>query len=327
MQVAAARAQDIRDIASRHNDPVALMQAEVMVGMTKFYRGDAPGARDSGVRALTLHDAADRTSNLGLYGRDPRISALGYSSLATQHLGYPDQAMTYLELACKGAEELNRFGRTAVSLLNCCIFFALRRDKLALREQADRLLTLGRQHGSRYWQLLAKGFAAHGLASAGRADLALNDIRMAFDGWEERNSAFMRPWLKLMEAEVLCGISRYSETLTALGESQDLVERTDIRFFEPEIHRLRGTMLLALNVPDGEVEECLNAAVSIAARQHARLLELRAVCSLARFWDDRGRHSEARERLARLFGWFTEGFDTPDLTEAKALLEKLDAGA
>jgi predicted ATPase len=121
-----------------------------------------------------------------------------------------------------------------------------------------------------------------------------------------------------------CGATgQLAEGLSLLAEALAFAEQSGERFFEAEIYRLRGELLLQSEAPQAAVEECFDQAIQIAQRQEAKSLELRAVMSLARLWQRQGKVAEARQKLAEIYGWFTEGFDTADLKEAKALLDEL----
>jgi predicted ATPase len=127
-----------------------------------------------------------------------------------------------------------------------------------------------------------------------------------------------------MLAETYGDMEQREEGLTALDEALAMVARTGERFWEGELHRLKGTLLLARSAePQAEAEACFRQALDVARRQHAKSLELRAAMSLSRLWQRQGKRDAARALLAPIYGWFTEGFDTADLQEAKALLEGL----
>jgi predicted ATPase len=129
-----------------------------------------------------------------------------------------------------------------------------------------------------------------------------------------------------MLAEVADYLGHTADGLQALAEAHTLVEQHDERWWEAEIHRLRGVLLLRQAIPQTEAETWLQRALDVARRQEAKSLELRAAMSLARLWQQQGKHQEAYDLLAPVYGWFTEGFDTADLQDAKALLEELTEG-
>ena len=132
------------------------------------------------------------------------------------------------------------------------------------------------------------------------------------------------PFLCTLLAEAYDRLGQPEDGLRALAEAQTLVEQHDERWWEAEIHRLRGVVLLRqLEPQQQEAEACFQQALDVARRQEAKTLELRAARSLARLWQQQGKRAAARELLAPIYGWFTEGFDTADLQEAKTLLEEL----
>jgi predicted ATPase len=233
------------------------------------------------------------------------------------------QAAKALGQAKTLAAETGHFATTALALLFGCIAAVLRRDPAALKEPANELLALSRRHGSQYWELHGQTFVAQFQATEGHLEEALDRIRQCFSGWQARDSAFMRPWLKLMEAELLGNLGRQLEALRHLDEAQELIERTEIRFCEPELHRLRAGTLSARGASDAEVEACFEEAIRIARGQSAKFWELRAASNWARFCRERQRHAQARQLLSEVYNSFTEGFDTPDLQEARALLDSL----
>ncbi len=132
-----------------------------------------------------------------------------------------------------------------------------------------------------------------------------------------------RPYYLALLAEMQGKVGQAEEGLAALAEALAIVERTEERFYEAELYRLKGELLLAQEGKNEEVEECFHQALNVARKQRAKSLELRVVMSLARLWQQQGKNAEARELLAPVYEWFTEGFDTADLKDAKALLDVL----
>ena len=142
--------------------------------------------------------------------------------------------------------------------------------------------------------------------------------------WQATGLGQLRPYFLALLAEAYGHVDQADAGLTALTEALTLVDTTEERFYEAELHRLRGELLLKYAIPDGlQAESCFHQALDMARRQQAKSLELRAAMSLARLWQRQGKRAEACELLAPVYGWFTEGFDTADLRDAKSLLEEL----
>jgi predicted ATPase len=162
------------------------------------------------------------------------------------------------------------------------------------------------------------------LAMQDKGDVGLTQVRQGLAAWRTTGSALLGPYLCTLLADVSVHLGYPEDGLQALAEAHTLVERHDERWWEAEVCRLQGVLLLRQpGTPQAEAETWLQRALDVARRQEAKSLELRAAVSLARLWQQYGKQAEARALLAPIYGWFTEGFDTADLQEAKALLEEL----
>ena len=162
------------------------------------------------------------------------------------------------------------------------------------------------------------------LAMQGQGAEGLPQLRQGLDAYRATGAAFQRPHFLGMLAEVHRSLGQPEAGLTALREALTLVETTGERYYAAELHRLKGELLLPQAAPEvSHAEACFQQALDVARRQEAKSLELRAAMSLARLWQPQGKRVEAYDLLAPIYGWFTEGFDTADLQEAKALLDAL----
>jgi len=158
----------------------------------------------------------------------------------------------------------------------------------------------------------------------GRDEMGVVQIRQGIAAWRATGAALHVPYLCTLLVDVAAHLGSIEEGLQALAEAHTLVEQHEERWWEAEIHRLRGILLQRQTIPQPEeAEACFQRALEVARRQQTKSLELRAAMSLARLWQQQGRRAEAHELLASVYGWFTEGFDTLDLQEAKALLDAL----
>ena len=199
-----------------------------------------------------------------------------------------------------------------------------RREAAAARKRAEAALTLATEHGFAYhlaYSMILRGWALayQGQSEEGRAQVHQGLAACQSTGTEEYRTHFLA-----VAAQADGSVGCPEAGLRLLAEALMLVEKTGERFWEAELHRLQGELILRLASPDAvQVETCFRHALNIARRQQARSLELRAAMSLARLWQSQSKHAEAYALLAPVYGWFTEGFNTTDLQEAQALLEAL----
>jgi predicted ATPase len=209
-----------------------------------------------------------------------------------------------------------------------CVLHQLRRDRRNAREQAEAAIALAREQGFPHY--LAAGTVVRGwaLADAGRAEEGIAEIRRGLADYGATGGEMWSLYFRGLLAEVQGRAGRAAVGLDLASEAVDQAGRTEVHWIEADLHRLRGELLLALPEPERPAAEaCFLRALAVAREQGARLWELRAATSLARLWRDQGRSGEAREPLARAYGWFTEGFEMPDLREAKTLLDELAPAA
>ena len=167
---------------------------------------------------------------------------------------------------------------------------------------------------------LVRGWA---LAMQGHGDAGMLQGRQRFAAFRATGAALFVPYCCAVLADVAAHLGHTADGLQALAEAHTLMEQHEERVWEAEVCRLRGVILRLPETPQAEAEACFQRALDVARRQEAKSLELRAAMSLGRLWQQQGKRAEARQLLAEVYGWFTEGFDTRDLREAKALLDEL----
>jgi len=272
---------------------------------------------------LALYDPQQHRSHASLYGgHDPGVCCRLHSGLTLWALGYPDQALKSVQEALSLARELSHPLTTAQALYFAGSVYYHRGESRAAEENAQALVTVGTAQGFSYWAevgsiLLARLLVEEGRSEEGIAQLQakLAAIRAARWGWREAFSLGL----------VLEGYAGARQPAKGLQLLSDVLADKNIEgFYEPELHRIRGELLL--KEPAGlsrEAELCFRRAVQITRGRQQKSLELRAVTSLSRLLNRQGKREEARQMLAEIYGWFSEGFDTADLKEAKALLDEL----
>ncbi|HKB38167.1 MAG TPA: hypothetical protein VKD72_17095, partial [Gemmataceae bacterium] len=290
-----------------------------------FHLGEFAAARRHQEQGLALYDPHQHRTLTAVYGEDPGVGCLGYGAVTLWHLGYPEQALRAARTARSLAEELSLPFNTAQALYYGACTHLCRRETGRVRELAAALMELCREHD--FALLLAGGKVLHGwtLTRQGQVEAGIRQMRQGLADWQATGAVSHRPYHLALLAEALGSEGRIEEGRTALAEA--LATATEERFWEAELHRLEGELLLQLAGADPSVwdraEACFHRSLELARRQGSKSLELRAVVSLSRLYQTQGRRAEAGHMLAETHGWFTEGFDTLDLQEAKALLDDL----
>jgi predicted ATPase len=249
---------------------------------------------------------------------------LFYLSHVLLTLGYPEQARVRQGETLAAARELAHPNTIAQALFWVCALHQLLRDRRGAREQAEPLIALATEQGLPLWAAVGVVVRGWALADGGRAEDGIAAIRRGSAEYRATGAELFSPYFLALLADAHGRADQAATGLSLLADALDGVERTGARWIEAELHRLRGELLLALPEADQpEAEGCLRRAIAVAQEQSARWWELRAATSLARLWAGQGRRAEAHDLLAPIYGWFTEGFDTSDLQEAKALLDRL----
>jgi predicted ATPase len=261
---------------------------------------------------------------VSLRGSDAGTSALAYQACCLWCLGYPEQALKQSQEALALSRELGHpYSLADVLFFAGCIFNRMRRDAQTLKGTSEELARLSSEKVPT-WSgagILGRGEA---LAMLGQVQEGIAQIRA---GMADLQSVGVRCYLSgtlgsLAEAQARAG--RAEEGLATLAYAFTLVEETDERYCEAELHRLKGELLLAQG-GEADAEASFHKAIEVARRQEAKSWELRATVSLCRLWQKQGKREEARRILAEIYGWFSEGFDTTDLIEARILLEELSS--
>jgi predicted ATPase len=200
-------------------------------------------------------------------------------------------------------------------------FHQYRREEHTAQEHAEATIQLAKEQGFPFWMATGSILRGWALAQQGQAQAGIEQITEGLRVFRATGAEILRPYYLALLAEAYRTMGQPEAGLTALAEALTLVEKTGERWYETELYRLKGALLLQQSSDNQvEAESCFSQAISIAQSQQAKSLELRAATSLARLWQQQGKRQEAHDLLAPVYGWFTEGFDTADLQDAKALL-------
>jgi class 3 adenylate cyclase/predicted ATPase len=309
-------------LSHQRNDFGGLVLGHHSSGRTMFFGGRFASSRSHQEEALKLYDPSSQPSLVGQAGFGPRVGVLGFLGLALFCLGFPDQALAQSNAAISEARRLAHPPSLAVSLNLGARLLSLVGDYATLDERSDQLVAVATEQGFPYWR--AQGDIFRGWAKAKNGDLT-EGISLLLSGstaFRATGAEVYVPHHTVLLARAYEIAGEIEEALARLDDALQSVERTGERWLEAELNRHKGRLLLRRGHIEA-AEELYCKALSIAQEQEAKLWELRAAASLARLRRDQGRRAEARDLLAPVYGWFTEGFDTPDLKEAKALLDQL----
>jgi predicted ATPase len=274
-------------------------------------------------QAIALYDPAEHRPLATQFGHDVEVAALGDRSWTQWLLGYPEAARTDAERALKNAREIGQAATLMWTLSHVAILHTLYGDRDAAAARAQELVALAEEKGSTYWKAI--GMASRGclLALTGRASDAIDMLASAITALRAMGFIFWMPLYLPHLARAHGQLGQLDEAWRCIGEAITAVEITKERWCEAEVHRVAGEVALRSPEPDAvKAQRHFEAALAVAREQQAKSWELRAAISMARLWRDQGKRGEARELLAPVYGCFTEGFDRPDLKEAKTLLDE-----
>ena len=301
------------------------LEAHRAAGMTRLWRGDLVPARDHLERGSRIYDPKLHHDHALRYGNDPGIACLVHEAFALWVLGYPDQAAARSERAIGLARQLAHPFSLAQALIYGAFVHQCRREAPLARKAAEEAKLLAVEYGFPFW--LAEADIMAGWALATEADKAqgLARLRKGMDEFLATGARMDQPRWLVHVIEIMLEDGQLQAGLDAAGAALKAVADTREGFFEARLHQLQGELLLRLRGAEGRgaAEASFTTALEIARHQRARSWELRSATSLARLWLEQSRRQEARDLLAGVYGWFTEGFETADLKEAKALLEVL----
>jgi TOMM system kinase/cyclase fusion protein len=311
-------------LAQRTDDPTLAVMAHWALGLTWLWLGALPVARQHLEEAIARYTPDQRRVIVSRVGNEPGVPCRLYVAMILWLLGYPAQALARLQKALALPHELSHPFSLAVGRCLAATASQFRRDVPAAHEHAEAAVALATEHGIPQWAAYGTSLRGWALALQGQGEEGLAQIRQGIAAWRATGAAVFVPYLHTLLADVSAHLGRTEDGLQALAEAHTLVEQHKERYWEAEVARLRGVLLLRqTGTWLAEAEAWLRRALDVARRQQAKGLELRAAMSLARLWQQQGKCAEANDLLTPIYGWFTEGFDTPDLQEAKALLDAL----
>jgi DNA-binding winged helix-turn-helix (wHTH) protein/predicted ATPase len=315
---------EILRLAQHRQDATFFLGAYDARACTAFHLGAFAEVLDYTERGLGIYDPQQHRALASLYGKDLGVSCQYWSAMALWFLGYPDQAQRRIDEALKLAREFDHPYTVALVHNRAAFLGQFLRQSQSTRQWAEVAMITAAEHGLARHAALAPILKGWALVMQGQGEEGIASIRQGLVAYHKLGMAMEDPYFLALLAEAQACLGLIDEEHTALTEALMALPSGRDFFYKAELYRLQGELLARRSgSDDSEVEACFQQALEITRRQQAKSLELRAATSLSRLWQRQGKSDRARQLLAGVYGWFTEGFDTPDLQEARALLEKL----
>jgi tetratricopeptide (TPR) repeat protein len=312
---------DVLAAAEARGDQHQAMMCYANLAPMEHYQGKLESSLACCERAIALYDAAQYVGKPRVPGAEEGVVALGVAGWNLWQLGYPDAALARAQAAVALARRLERPFPLAFALFfEVVVHWNRGRQGAALQERVAEVVALSEAQGFRLWRGIGGVFRA--AVRVTDADTGLAEIMENLTLAGETGNQAGAPALMLVLAETQRTAGQLDAARGTVAAALAFAAQTGQPFWDADLHRLDGDLLLATGCAADEAISCYHRALAIAREQGARSLELRAATSLARLWRDQGKRAEARELLAPIYGWFSEGFDTRDLIDAKALLDE-----
>lgn len=324
LQTAHTLGEQLLTLVQQSQDSAMLVAAHRAVGTTLFYLGAAADAHTHFAQGMALYDPQQHRASAFLYGEDAGMACHSLAAWTLWWLGYADQGLSRKDKAVTLAQQSAYPFSLCFALTGATIFHQLRREVRGAQERAEAAMSLAKEQGFPFWMAIGSLQRGWALAQQGQAQEGIEQITQGLTAWRATGAEVARPYCLALLAEAQGTIGEPEAGLTALAEALTLVDKTGERWYEAELYRLKGALLLQQSLDHhAEARACFQHALEIAHDQQAKSLELRAATSLARLWQQQGKYQDAHNLLAPIYEWFTEGFDTADLKDARALLEEL----
>jgi class 3 adenylate cyclase/predicted ATPase len=318
-------AEQLMNRAQSRNDSTHLLLAHDALGSSSFEMGKLLLARAHKEAAIFLYDPARHGPSAARKSFDAKGYALSFLGMALWSLGYPDQALKRANEAVEFSQALSHPLSMAGAEFFLGVVQQYRHEARAAQKAAERAIALSAEHGFTFWLALATILRGWAMAQQGLNEQGIAQMEEGLAAFRATGAGTGRPhWLSLL-AEACIESGRLQHGQSVLAEAQAFANETEGHGYDAEIYRLKGELLRRtgdFNAP--EAQKCFERAIEIARNESAKSFELRATTSLGRLLSNQGRRDEARAMLAAIYNWFTEGFDTADLKDAKALLDELN---
>jgi class 3 adenylate cyclase/predicted ATPase len=311
-------------LAQKQGATVPLMVGHRVMGASLVHTGDFARGGVHYDQALALFDATEHNPLATRFGQDIGVALLSFRSWSLWLLGYPEAALTDTNNALKDARAIGQAATLMFALLNGSLTQILYGNYAIANAEIDELAALAHEKSALLWKAFATSMQGCLLALTGKCVDAVHMINAGITARRSTGATLWAPFHMSYLARAYAELGQFDDAWRCIGEAITAVESTKEKWCESEIHRTAGEITLMSPEPDeANAEAYFDRALAIACGQQAKSWELRAAISMARLWYDQGKQDQARDLLAPVYGWFTEGFDARDLKEAKALLDAL----
>jgi predicted ATPase len=310
-------------LAREQNETLPLAIGHRMTASSLLVGGDIARAREHFDSASTLYNPDKHRPMVARIGHDLGVMTLCHKGIDLWLLGYPEAARADIDRALSQAREFQHAATLMYALNYNSIVNALRRD--IAKAQPDELAALADEKGALFWKASGGLIKSWLSVLTGHASDAVTSFSSAIAMFRSTGATIFVPLFLSMLGSAFAQLRQFDQARRCTGEAMALAEASGERWFDAEIYRIAGEIELGSSQRKGDAQRYFERALDVAREQQARSLELRAATSLAQLWGGQGRRTEALDLLASVYDWFTEGFDTLDLKEAKALLEELES--
>ncbi len=309
--------------AERQNDTLPKLVATRVMAVVLNPLGRFADAREAAERAVNLYDPEQHRDSAHHYGHDMGVGSYWPLSIACLFLGYRDASDDAASRASALLRQLQNANTTAYNSLFAAFTSLVKGEWQHARDTATQMIEHAASRSMALWVVYGRHLLGSALAALNEAEPALAEIRRGRADAAKLSNSVFKPMTLRFEAQALATLGRFDEAFARLDEALETVEATQERWWEAEIHRIRGEISRQSKSPQYDAEASFRRAIDVARDQQAKLFELRAATSLGRLWQEAGKNSDARVLIAPLYKWFTEGLDSPDLQNARALLDDL----
>jgi predicted ATPase len=311
-------------LAEKQREQVPRMVGHRLMGTSLLCTGDVAEGRAHYDQAIRLYNPAEHRQLATRFGQDVGVAILSYRSWALWLLGYPDAALADADQALSDARGIGQaaslmyvLGHAPFTHLHCGNY-------AAANAQSDEVVPLANEKGTLFWKAFGMMNQGCVLTLIGKAADAVQMVTAGITAFRSTGATVWGPLYLSYLARAYAELGQFDEAWRCIGEAMTAIETTKERWCEADIHRIAGEIALLAPEPDAaKAEAYFERALAVAREQQARSWELRAAMSMARLWRDQGKRDDARDLVAPVYGWFTEGFNTLDLKEAEALLDEL----